>query len=145
MHSNTGREYKLGLLVAKASVKGFDKLWSILIDSGASGNYVRSSSPEWNPHYVEALKGDTGNVRLATGTLVTAPKVSVNLGVKCFDFDSIERCLVLSLDSRYDLILRMAWLEHHEPWINWRSKALGATRTAPRGSLLSHETTSATN
>ena len=38
VHSNTGREYKPGLLVAKASVKSFDKLWSILIDSGASGN-----------------------------------------------------------------------------------------------------------
>ena len=39
MHYNTGRESKKpGLLVAKATVKGFDKPWSILIDSGASGN-----------------------------------------------------------------------------------------------------------
>ena len=39
------------------------------------------------------------------------PKVPVNLGVKFGDFDSRERCLVLDLDSRYDLILGMAWLE----------------------------------
>ena len=84
-------------------------------------------------------------VRLATGTLVTAPKVPVNLGVKFFDFDSIESCLVLDLDSRYDLILNMAWLERHEPWIDWRSKTLGATRTAPSGALESHEHTSARN
>ena len=32
--------YKHGLLVAQASVTAFDKPWSILIDSGASGNYV---------------------------------------------------------------------------------------------------------
>ena len=31
--------------------------------------------------------------------------------------DSIERCLVLDLNSIYDLILGMVWLERHEPWI----------------------------
>ena len=65
--------------------------------------------------------------------------------MKCFDFDSIERCLVLDLDSRYDLILGTAWLECHEPWIDWGSKTLGATRTTPSGSLESHELTSARN
>ena len=72
------------MLVAKATVKGYDKSWSILIDSGASGNYVRRCSLEGNPRYVEALEtheGDTITVRLATGTLVTAPKVPANLGV----------------------------------------------------------------
>ena len=101
MRSNTGHEYKPGLLVAKATVKGFDKPWSILIDSGAFGNYVRRCSLEGNPRYVEALKsqmGDTIPVRLATGTLVTTSEVPVNLGVKFFEFERIERCLVLDLD-----------------------------------------------
>ena len=44
MHSNTGREYKPGLLVTNETVKGFDKPWSILIDSGASGNCVKRYS-----------------------------------------------------------------------------------------------------
>jgi hypothetical protein len=74
---------------------------------------------------------------------VTVPKVAVNLGVKLADFDSVERCLVIDLDSRYDLILGMAWLERHEPWIDWRSKTLGATRLSPGGALASHEPTSA--
>ena len=55
----------------------------------------------------------------------------MNLGIKFLDFDSIERCLVLDLNSRYDLILGIAWLERHEPWIDWRSKTLGATRNVP--------------
>ena len=55
----------------------------------------------------------------------------------------MERCLVLDLDTRYDLILGMAWLERHEPWIDWRSKTLGATLTAPSEALESHEPTSA--
>ena len=136
MYSKTGREYKPVLLVAKATVKVFDKPWSNLIDSGSSGNYVRRYFLEGNPRYVEAPeahKGDTITVRLVTGALVTASKASVNLGVKLFDFDSIERLLVPDLDSRYDRILGMARLERHEPWIDWRSKILGITRTAPSG------------
>ena len=69
--------------------------------------------------------------------------VSVNLGVKFLDFNSVERCLVLDLDARYDLILGMEWLQRHEPWIDWRSKTLGATHTVPSGALESHEPTSA--
>ena len=134
------------MLVAEATVKGFDKPWSILIDSGASNNYVRRRSLEGSQQYAEALKaheGDFITVRLATGSRVTVPKVPLNLGLKFLDFDSIERCLVLDLDSRYDLILGMAWLERHEPWIDWRSKTLGATRNVPSGALESHEPTSA--
>ena len=78
MHSDTGSEYNLGLLVAEETVKGFDKPWLILIDFGASGDYFRRCSPKGNPRYVEALKahkGDTITIRLATGTLVTSLKV----------------------------------------------------------------------
>ena len=69
----------------------------------------------------------------------------MNLGVKFFDSDSINRCSTLGMDLRYDLILGMAWLERHDPWIEWRSKTLGATRTVPSGVLESHEPTSARN
>ncbi|KAG2999972.1 hypothetical protein PC121_g21055 [Phytophthora cactorum] len=137
---------KPGLQVVQAIVKGFEKPWRVLIDSGSSGNYARRSTLEESQQYAEALEvqtRDTISVRLATGTLVTVSKVSVDLGVKFLDFDTVERCLVLDLDSRYDLILGMAWLERHEPWINWRSKTLGATHFAPSGALVSHEPTSA--
>ncbi|ETI35350.1 hypothetical protein F443_18307 [Phytophthora nicotianae P1569] len=137
---------KPGLLVVQANVKGFVKPWRVLIDSGASGNYARRSTLEGSQLYAEALEVRTRDeilVRLATGTLVTVSKVSVDLNVKFLDFDSVERCLVLDLDSRYDLILGMAWLERHEPWIGWKSRTLGATRPAPSGALVSHETTSA--
>ncbi|CEG36708.1 uncharacterized protein PHALS_03374 [Plasmopara halstedii] len=96
--------------------------------------------------YAEALKawlGDIVTVRLAMGTLVTAPKVPVDFGVKFLDLDSVERCLVLDLDASYNVILGMAWLEHHELWIDWRSNTLGATCTSPGGALMCHEPTSA--
>ena len=112
MLKGTGQEHKPGLLVAQATVKGFDKPWSSLLDSGASCNYARRLSLEGSQQYVEALiahDGVTITVRLATGTRVTVPKVPLNLGIKFLDFDSMERCLVLDLDSRYHLILGMAW------------------------------------
>ncbi|ETK74120.1 hypothetical protein L915_19014 [Phytophthora nicotianae] len=111
--SNSRGECKPGLLVIQANVKGFDKPWRVLIDSGASGNYVRRSTVDGYHQYVEALREprrDKISVRLATGTLVTVSKVSIDLNMKFLDFDSVERCLVLDLDERYDLILGMAWL-----------------------------------
>ncbi|KAG3058180.1 hypothetical protein PI124_g17465 [Phytophthora idaei] len=96
---------KPGLLVVQANVKGFEKPWGVLIDSGASGNYARRSTLEGSRQYAEALEvqtRDTISVRLATGTLVTVSKVSVDLGVKFLYFDTVERCLVLDLDSRYE-------------------------------------------
>ncbi|GMF41388.1 unnamed protein product [Phytophthora fragariaefolia] len=95
-----------GLLVVQAPVKGFEKPWTVLTDSSA-----RATTPG-------APRCDIVTVRLATGTRVTVPKVPVDLGVKYLDFDSVERCLVLDLNARYDLILGMAWLERHEPWID---------------------------
>ncbi|GMF49847.1 unnamed protein product [Phytophthora fragariaefolia] len=136
--SNTERVCKPGLLVVQATVKGFDKPWTILVETGASGNYARRSTMEGSQLYAEALKArnrDIVTVRLATGTRVSVPKVPGDLGVKFLDFDSVERCLVLDLNARYDLILGMAWLEHHEPWIDWRSKTLGATHFSPSGAL----------
>lgn len=47
------------------------------------------------------------------------------------------------LESRYDLILGMAWLDRHEPWIDWKSEAQGATCIASGGDLESHDFTSA--
>ena len=126
---NKKGEHKPGLLVVLATVKGFKKPWSILIDSGASSNYVRRRSFEGSQTYVEALKAhddDRITVRLATGVRVTVPKVP---------------CLVLDLDSRHDLILGMVWLERHESWIDWRSKTLNATRIVSDKALESHELT----
>ena len=68
-------------------------------------------------------------------------KVPLNLGVKFLDFDSIEHCLVLDLDSRYDLNHCMTWLERHESWIDRRSKTLGATRNVFSEALEIHEPT----
>ncbi|POM80046.1 Pol protein [Phytophthora palmivora] len=69
------------------------------------------------------------SVRLADGTVVNVPGVRMDLAVKFEGFDSTESFLVLDMD-KYDLILGMPWPEKHEPWIDWRGKAIGASRPA---------------
>ena len=101
------------MLVVGATVKDFDKLWTIIIDSGASGNYVRRSSLIGSQLYAEALQAqgsDTITFHLATRKRVTVARVFVNLNVKCMGFDGVELCLVLILNTRYDLFLGMAWM-----------------------------------
>ena len=50
----TKREYKLGLLVALTTIRGFEEPWSISIDSGVSGNYVHCRSVEGSQQYAES-------------------------------------------------------------------------------------------
>ncbi|KAG3195847.1 hypothetical protein PC128_g8153 [Phytophthora cactorum] len=69
----------------------------------------------------------------------------MDLAVKLEDFDSSEQFTVLEMD-KYDLILGMPWLEKHEPWIDWRGKAIGASRPAVSDrALVSHVSTSVRN
>ncbi|POM58119.1 Hypothetical protein PHPALM_37283 [Phytophthora palmivora] len=122
-----------GLLVVHASVRGYGDPFRVLIDSGASANFTRCHTVAQNgDKYVDALRESEGrdqvSVRLADGTVVDVPGVHMYLAVKFEDFDSTESFLVLDMD-KYDLILGMSWLEKHEPWIDRRGEAIGASRT----------------
>uniref|UniRef100_H3H7K4 RNA-directed DNA polymerase n=1 Tax=Phytophthora ramorum TaxID=164328 RepID=H3H7K4_PHYRM len=76
---------------------------------------------------------------------VEVTKVFMDLSVKFEDFNSTERFLVLDMD-KYDLILGMPWLEKHEPWIDWRGNAIGASLPAATDrALVSHVPTSVSN
>ncbi|POM79713.1 LOW QUALITY PROTEIN: Reverse transcriptase, partial [Phytophthora palmivora] len=114
----------LGDLETRESSGGL--LVVVLIDSGASTNFARRQMIARNgDKYADALRESEGrsqvSVRLADGTVVNVPGFE--------DFDSTESFLVLDMD-KYDLILGMPWLEKHEPWIDWRGKAIGASRPA---------------
>ncbi|POM71017.1 Hypothetical protein PHPALM_12474 [Phytophthora palmivora] len=123
-----------GLLVVHASVRGYGDPFRILIHATASTNFARRQTLARNSDkYADALRESKGrgqvSVRLADGTVVNVPGVRMDLAVKFEDFDSTESFLVLDMD-KYDLILGMPWLEKHEPWIDWRGKAIGASRPA---------------
>ncbi|POM81643.1 Gag protein [Phytophthora palmivora] len=83
--------------------------------------------------FADALRESEGrgqvSVRLADGTVVNVPGVWMELAVKFEGFNSTESYLGLDMDQ-YDLILGMLWFEKHEPRIDWRDKAIGASRSA---------------
>ncbi|POM76920.1 LOW QUALITY PROTEIN: Hypothetical protein PHPALM_5790 [Phytophthora palmivora] len=123
---STERIYVRRMKLVHASVRGYGDPFRVLIDSGASTNFARRQTVARNgDKYADALRESKGRgqvtVRLTDGTVV--------MSVKFEDFDSTESFLVLDMD-KYDLILGMPWLEKHEPWIDWRGKAIGASRSA---------------
>ena len=136
-----------GSFVVTATVNGFVSPWSILIDPKhrttmlvvAPWKGVSRMRRRWK-HTIVRL---SITVRLATGTCVTVPEIAINLGVNFFDFNSVERCLGIDLDTRYDHILRTGWLTHYEPWIDWSYVTLAETRSRIRGNSKSHEPSSA--
>ncbi|KAE9217725.1 hypothetical protein PF004_g14070 [Phytophthora fragariae] len=123
------------LVVATASVKGYPEPMTVLIDSGASFNFATKASVARNSAlYASALEASNSNtnvsVRLATGSIVSTRKVTIPLSVKFDDFNSVEPFIVLDMDDRYDLIPGMPWLAKHEPWIDWRSRTIGASHNS---------------
>ncbi|POM80608.1 Pol protein [Phytophthora palmivora] len=112
-----------------------------------NGGLVHASTVARNgDKYADALRESEGrgqvSVRLADGTVVNVHGVRMDLAVKFEDFYSTEAFLVLDMD-KYDLILGMPWLEKHEPWIDWRGNAIGASRPAVSDrALASHVSTS---
>ncbi|GMF55569.1 unnamed protein product [Phytophthora fragariaefolia] len=141
------RESSDRLLVVHGRVRGYEYPFRIVIDSGASKNFARRQSGARNADkFADAPRENSGagpvSVRLANGSLVEVPRILMDLSVKFEDFDSTERFIVLEMD-KYDLILGMPWLEKHEPWIDWRGKAIGASRPALFDrALVSHVPTS---
>ncbi|GMF40514.1 unnamed protein product [Phytophthora fragariaefolia] len=135
------------LLVVHGRVRGYECPFRILIDLGVSKNFAHRLSVARNADkFADALRENSGagpvSGRLANGSLVEEPRVLMDLSVKFKDFDRTERFIVLEMD-RYDLILGMPWLEKHGPWIDWRGKAIGASRPALSDrALVSHVPTS---
>lgn len=81
-------------------------------------------------------------VRMATRTVVTTPRILVDLCLKLEDFDVVENCMILDMDERYGIILGMLWLARHQPWTDWRSKSIGASvPLASDRALVSHAPT----
>ena len=125
--SRDTRSNSSGLLVFDASVKGFQEPMKVLIDSGASENFIRRDAIKSTLQYGNAKNASTEkiSVRLANGEGSTIDKIVVPLQIKFEGFDFVENFIVLDLDKRHDIILGMPWLIRHQPWIDWMTKSIG--------------------
>ncbi|KAL7680546.1 putative aspartic peptidase domain superfamily [Plasmopara halstedii] len=59
--------------------------------------------------------------------------------LKLEEFNSKEVFTVLEMDTRYNLILGIPWLEKHEPWIEWRSKTIRSCSSGVGKTLVSNK------
>ena len=119
------------LLVYSARVKGYELSMSLLVDSGASQNFVSLAALEKSPSSWKLLR-ESGRkqkttVRLANGTLVAAEGVRVELTFSFNDFNCRDWFVVLKMQNHHDLILGMPWLAKYQPWIDWRSRTIASS------------------
>ncbi|KAF1325825.1 Pol protein, partial [Globisporangium splendens] len=119
------------MLVYSADVKGYEKKMTVLVDCGASQNFVSKAALEQSLQAYERLvhsgKREKMIVRLADGSTVHTEGVQVELSFSFCDFVCKETFVVLAMGSRYDLILGMPWLAKHQPWIDWRARTIGSS------------------
>ncbi|KAF1325088.1 reverse transcriptase, partial [Globisporangium splendens] len=119
------------MLVYSADVKGYEKKMTVLVDCGASQNFVSKAALEQSLQAYERLvhsgKREKMIVRLADGSTVHTEGVQVELSFSFCDFVCKETFVVLAMGSKYDLILGMPWLAKHQPWIDWRERTIGSS------------------
>ena len=102
-----------------------DKETKIMVDSGAIGNYISSGCVK--RHQIETCNkskpyqlaladgsaaGQTG--RIGEETMPTFLKIGKHMETIVLDIVNIK----------YDIILGIPWLEHHDPMINWKARTL---------------------
>ena len=119
------------LLVCNAKVKGYDRVMSLLVDSGASQNFVSLAALQESPRTWKSLREcgrrERTTVRLANGALVTSEGIKVELTFTFGDFSCREWFVVLRMQSPHDLILGFPWLAKHQPWIDWRTRTIASS------------------
>jgi hypothetical protein len=102
---------------------------TILVDSGATGNFVSSS-------FVRSRSGlqpssDSSLIKLADGREQPAagllPAAPITIGHYSDQID-----LTVTDLSGYDIILGMSWLHHYNPTIDWRGRRISFTDSAGR-------------
>ncbi|KAF1321579.1 Pol protein, partial [Globisporangium splendens] len=111
--------------------RGYEKKMTVLVDCGASQNFVSKAALEQSLQAYERLvhsgKREKMIVRLADGSIVHTEGVQVELSFSFCDFVCKETFVVLAMGSKYDLILGMPWLAKHQPWIDWRARTIGSS------------------
>lgn len=119
------------LLVCSAKVKGYDRVMTLLVDSGASQNFVSLAALERSPRTWKSLREcgrrERTTVRLANGALVASEGIKVELSFNFGDFSCREWFAVLKMQSPHDLILGLPWLAKHQPWIDWRTRTIASS------------------
>jgi hypothetical protein len=125
MSTETSVGLSTKLIVIELEVEGLPRALRALVDTGASNNFVRSNVVKPLLHNVDSSAIDSKLiVKLANGSTLTVPKLSIVLSFKFDGQTGKDSFLLLDLDDRFDAILGMPWLSKHRPVIDWTNQSL---------------------
>ncbi len=99
-----------------------DKPATFLLDCGSSGNFV-STTFLTRHNLPTQISENTRTVKLADGSAHTSSLILPSAPLTISSLTETLTLAVLPL-SGYDAILGMPWLVHHNPSIDWRTKAV---------------------
>ncbi|KAF1314684.1 reverse transcriptase, partial [Globisporangium splendens] len=118
------------LIVHKVHVDGIATPLRVLVDTGASNNFVRNEVIVRHGVFVpDAYEEKTMIVRLANRSTVKMPKRVVRLAIKCEDFRGEDELILLDLDDKFDIILGMPWLKRYQPSIDWMNMKISVGKS----------------
>ncbi|OWY90409.1 reverse transcriptase [Phytophthora megakarya] len=113
----------LVILKVKSMTKRADSL-RVLVDSGASNNFVRQQSLPLLDFKEKHGPRSQLEVRLATGAIVKTEKRVIRARFSYKHRVFVEELLVLDLDDKFDMVLGMPWLARHDPEIDWEKRTV---------------------
>ena len=91
------------LIVIELEVEGLPRALRALVDTGASNNFVRSNVVKPLLHHVDSPAIDSKLiVKLANGSTLPVPKLSILLSFKFDGQTGKDSFLLLDLDDRFD-------------------------------------------
>jgi hypothetical protein len=94
----------------------------ILIDSGATNNYISDSFVKKYRLYTEPL-AEPAEAALANGLSLSVIRMVPSIPIRIQDYKDEINANVLALD-KYDMVLSMAWLNTYSPTVDYRAKTL---------------------
>ena len=119
--SNLENSQKSKLLRFKAKIGRCHADAILLVDSGASDNFVASSFIKKNQIQVSPVQGP--KVQLADGQIYQCSESLAKASLKIGPYQEFVAAHVLPLQG-YDVILGKSWLEQHNPVIDWRENTM---------------------
>src|ERR1700682_5833078 len=92
----------------------------ILVDSGATNNYISESFVEKHKLYTETIAESTEAI-LANGTSINLSRFVPDLQIQVQEYKDNLDANILSLD-KYDMVLGMLWLNTYGPSIDYKTR-----------------------
>ena len=121
------------LLVVTATGSGLYRPLRVLIDSGASNNFIRRTLVNGDANLKNIVRDSPNRaslkITLANGASVRGPHQDIDLRLNFEDFREVERFTLLDLNDQFDAVLGMEWLEKRQPYIDWKNKTVMSTAT----------------